>query len=74
MGVLINEVKIPGMMYADDIMLCSTDEDLLRLFEIILKHSRENKLEFSVEKSMIIPLHRQPGTNRSPWLIGVIPK
>ncbi len=59
LGVKINDITIPGMMFADDIMLVGDDDDMRKLCEIVANYAICNKLEFSGAKSMIIPLHNK---------------
>ncbi len=72
-GVRINNMIIPGMMFADDIMLAGDDEAMRHLCNIAMNYAIRNKLEFSGEKSMIIPLHRDV-SEENKWSVGPIPK
>ncbi len=75
LGVRINDVTIGAMLFADDIMLAGDKKQLHQLLQIILSYSEKNKMEFSSEKSIVIPLSRNPCTNQNDtsWDIQVHP-
>ncbi len=76
LGIPIHDVIVGAMLFADDIMLAGDEHQLRQLMYRILKYSEKNKLEFSSEKSIIIPLRRDPIKihDNNTWPIQVTPK
>ncbi|MCP4978510.1 MAG: reverse transcriptase family protein [Maribacter sp.] len=56
LGITLGDKKIPGMFFADDMMLIGNEKELKDLLQIVGEYSQQFKLEFSGAKSSIIPL------------------
>ncbi len=56
LGIKLGDKRIPGMFFADDMMLVGTEKDLKDLLKIVGEYAQHFKLEFSGTKSSIIPL------------------
>jgi len=72
-GASINGHTIPGMMFADDIALMGSDEELDILCPIISNYTTENKMEVSGPKSSAITINRKPIKDTKRWVIGTVP-
>ncbi|MCP4977991.1 MAG: reverse transcriptase family protein, partial [Maribacter sp.] len=68
-GVRIGGKIIPGMFFADDMMLIGTETDLKHLLTIVAQYAQEFRLEFAGHKSSVIPLKGPIMENRQ-WLLG----
>ncbi|MCP4976598.1 MAG: hypothetical protein GY931_10590 [Maribacter sp.] len=71
LGVRINNKKIPGMFFADDMMLVGSQTDLKALLAIVDEYAQQFKIEFSGKKSSIIPLNG-PIREYRKWKLGVM--
>jgi len=72
-GAILDGRIIPAMMFADDIALMGSDEDLDKLCPIVKTYAKKNKLEFSGPKSSAITINRKPIANTKRWVIGTVP-
>ena len=65
LGVEVGEARIPGLFFADDIVLTGRDgEELQRLLNIVGQFGEERKLEFNPSKSKIMVNWREPTTTQ----------
>jgi len=65
---MVDGMNIPGAMFADDIMLLGDIRSLKAMMKIVEKFAEEFCLEFSAEKSVIIPLNAAPSKRK--WTLG----
>ena len=72
MGVQVGEKKIPGLFFADDIIIWEEEKRLQQLLDILAKYASEWQLQFSAEKSVVIPMSRPPSVERT-WRVGFHP-
>ncbi len=47
LGICLNNKKIPGMFFADDMMLVGSEKDLKALLRIVGDFAQQFKIEFS---------------------------
>jgi len=73
MGVMLQGKMIPGVFFADDMVLWGQQKDLQALLKIIGDYAGEWKIEFSGAKSSVIPMSRPPQLGRGLWAIGKVP-
>jgi len=72
LGAEIDGHIIPGIMFADDIVLFGSDRALRGLCAIVKRYAAENKMEVSGPKSSVIPINRKVNPNTE-WIIGNVP-
>ncbi len=70
LGIKLDDRKIPGMFFADDMMLIGSQRELQKLFDIVGAYAQEFKLEFAGHKSSVIPLGGPIDRTRK-WKLGV---
>ncbi len=71
LGITLGNQKIPGMFFADDMMLIGNEKELKELLAIVGEYSQQFKLEFSGAKSSIIPLGG-PIVQHRVWKLGEV--
>ncbi len=69
-GVQIGNKRIPGMFFADDMMLLGTRADLQRQLNTVAEFAQQFKIEFAGYKSSIIPIVGAIRKDRI-WKLGV---
>ncbi len=69
-GIQIGDKKIPGMFFADDMMLMGTRADLQRQLNTVAEFAQQFKIEFAGHKSSIIPIVGAIKKDRI-WKLGV---
>ena len=69
LGIKINEKVLPGLFFADDMVLWGEDENLQKTLDIIGEFAATWKIEFAGEKSAIIPFNRTTKPNKK-WNLG----
>ncbi len=70
LGIKLDDRKIPGMFFSDDMMLIASQRDLQKLLDIVGTYAQKFKLEFAGHKSSVIPLRGPIDKNRI-WKLGV---
>ncbi|MCP4978278.1 MAG: reverse transcriptase family protein, partial [Maribacter sp.] len=68
-GIRLGNLTIPGMFFADDMMLVGSEKDLTHLLKIVSQYAQEFRLEFAGHKSSVIPLDGPVRENRK-WNLG----
>jgi hypothetical protein len=74
LGVSINGTRIPGMFFADDMILCGTNKQLTEILDIVSKFADRNKIEFSGPKSVVLAFGRNIGRCQDHWNLGHVPQ
>ena len=69
-GPKIDGKNIPGLFFADDMLLFGTVRDLTRELEIVANYAMEHKIEFAGHKSMVIPLTDGTANRNKRWKLG----
>ncbi len=69
LGVRLDDTNIPGMFFADDMMLIGNRKDLQKLLRIVEDYALEFRIEFAGHKSSIISLGGPVDQNRK-WTLG----
>ncbi len=69
LGIVIDDVTIPGMFFADDMMIVGNKRDLQKLLNIVGEFALQFQIEFAGHKSCVIPLGEPVNENRR-WKIG----
>ena len=72
LGINIRNITIPGLFFADDMLIWERESNFQKLLNIVRYYGQYWKIEFSEEKSIVIPMHRPPNNNKK-WLIGTKP-
>ena len=69
-GMIVGQHKIPGLFFADDIVLMAeSQKEMQDLLDITGAYGNKWRLEFSKEKSKVMTLGRKPDINKK-WKIG----
>ncbi len=68
-GVCLSNQTIPGMFFADDMMLVGWEKDLKHLLQIVSQYAQEFRLEFVGHKCTVIPLDGPVKKDRK-WNLG----
>ena len=55
---IARNIVIPGLFFADDMLIWEWEKDFQTILNIVKDYSQAWKLEFSQEKSIVIPVHR----------------
>ena len=71
LGVSMGNNVIPGLFFADDMLLWETEKNFQKLLNIVKQYGQKWKIEFSEEKSIVIPILRKPKDKL--WSIGYVP-
>ncbi len=69
-GLTIGNTVIPGMFFADDMMLMGTRADLQRQLNTVADYAQQFKLEFAGHKSSVIPIVGPKKLDRI-WKLGI---
>jgi len=72
-GVDLQGSIIPGIFFADDMILWGQQKDLQQLLKIVGEYAAKWKIEFSGAKSSVIPICRPPRPDSKLWSIGTVP-
>ena len=71
LGVEIGDVRLPGMFFADDIVLWGTQVQLQKMLDILSAWADMWKTEFSGTKSFVIPIRaRNVASTQRQWVLG----
>ena len=70
-GPMIGGQQMPGMMFADDMIIIAPEHKFQELLDIMGDFAHKNKIEFSAAKSVVIPLHR-PANPQKHWKVGYL--
>jgi hypothetical protein len=73
LGVSVGNVRVPGMFFADDMILCGSENQLVQLLDIVSEFADQNKIEFNGPKSMVLAFGRNISRARNMWELGHIP-
>ena len=72
-GAWIEGSRIPGMFFADDIMIIWEEEKKFQeVLYILADYASHWKLQFSATKSFVLPIHR-PMNKEKTWVMGFSP-
>jgi hypothetical protein len=74
LGVLVNGTRIPGMFFADDMILCGNDKHLTEILDIVSTFADRNKIEFSGPKSVVLAFGRNVAKCPEAWNLGHVPQ
>ncbi len=69
LGVSLDNIKIPGMFFADDMMLVGTKTELQKLLNMVGEFALKFQIEFAGHKSCVIPLGEAVNKERR-WKLG----
>ena len=69
-GIRVGDLKIPGLFFADDIVLMAeSQKELQEMLNIAGEYGNKWRLEFSKDKSKVMTLGKKPDGNKK-WRIG----
>jgi len=68
LGFHLDGMAMPGAMFADDIMLVGSRDHMKKMMKIVAEYASEFCVEFSAEKSVMIPLKDPPTEDL--WTMG----
>ena len=72
MGIPVGEKIIPGLFFVDDIIVWEEEKRFQNLLDILAEYASEWQLQFSAEKSVVIPMSRPPLQEKR-WRVGYHP-
>ena len=72
-GLRIGDIRIPALFFADDMLIMNEEKDFQDLLHVVGEYASIWKLEFSGEKSVVIPTHCKI-SNTKRWQIGETPE
>ena len=71
-GLKIGNIDIPALFFADDMLVMQEEKKFQDLLHVVGEYASIWKLEFSGEKSVVLPLHRKVSDKK--WQIGETPQ
>ena len=71
-GVTIGNAKIPGLFFADDIIIWEEEKSFQDLLYILADYASHWKIQFSATKSFVVPIHRKVDEDKA-WCVGFNP-
>ena len=69
-GPMIGGVQIPGLFFADDMLLFGADRDLEKALSVVGRFAETHKIEFAGHKSMVVPLTYGCADRNKKWALG----
>ncbi len=72
LGVKINNTKMAGLFFADDMLLMGDRQNLTAILDIVAQYGANWKIEFSGPKSVVLPFGAKPNP-KNKWRIGWTP-
>ena len=71
-GINIHGSCIPGMFFADDMIVWEEEKKFQDLLYILADYASHWKLQFSASKSFVLPIHRPVNLDKH-WVVGFSP-
>ena len=72
LGIQMDGCTIPGMFFADDMVLWGDESNLNKILDIVGDYADKWKIEFAGNKSMVLPYNRKVDPNKE-WFLGHFP-
>ncbi len=69
LGIVVDDITIPGMFFADDMVLVGNKRDLQKLLNIVGEFALQFRIEFAGHKNCVIPLG-EPVNKERRWKLG----